>query len=129
MPSPRRARRSSHESQIARHATLKKVEEEVLGKAYDARLMRRLLGYMRPYRGYVALSLVFLLLQSVLQVLGPLLTKIAVDRYLAPSPTRIATVFDRYLPVGPWNGLAAVGMLYLGILLGTFVFEFAQIYL
>ena len=31
-------------------------EEEVLGKAYDARLMRRLLGYMWPYRGYVAVS-------------------------------------------------------------------------
>jgi len=105
------------------------VEEEVLGKAYDSRLMRRLLGYMRPYRGYVALSLVFLLLQSALQVLGPLLTKIAVDRYLAPSPTRIPTAFDRYLPAGAWNGLAAVGMLYLGVLLGTFVFEFAQVYL
>jgi len=37
------------------HAKLEIVEEEVLGKAYDSRLMRRLLGYMRPYRGYVAL--------------------------------------------------------------------------
>jgi len=105
------------------------VEEEVLGKAYDSRLMRRLLGYMRPYRGYVALSIFFLLLESVLQVLGPLLTKIAVDRYLAPSPTRIATPFDRYLPAGPWDGLAAVGMLYLGVLLGSFIFDFAQVYL
>jgi len=105
------------------------VEEEVLGKAYDSRLMRRLLGYMRPYRGYVSLSLVFLLLQSILQVLGPLLTKVAVDRYLAPSATRIPTFFDRYLPVDPWSGLAAVGLLYLGVLLGTFVFEFGQMYL
>jgi ATP-binding cassette subfamily B protein len=105
------------------------VEEEVLGKAYDSRLMRRMLAYMRPYRGYVALSLVFLLLQSILQVLGPLLTKIAVDRYLAPSPTRVPTPIDAYLPASPWNGLAAVGMLYLGVLLGTFIFEFAQIYL
>jgi ATP-binding cassette subfamily B multidrug efflux pump len=105
------------------------VEEEVLGKAYDSRLMRRMLAYMRPYRGYVALSLVFLLLQSILQVLGPLLTKIAVDRYLAPSPTRVPTPLDPYLPTSPWNGLAAVGMLYLGVLLGTFIFEFAQVYL
>jgi len=112
-----------------RHARLKRVEEEVLGKAYDSRLMRRLLGYMRPYRGYVALSLVFLLLQSVLQVLGPLLTKIAVDRYLAPNPARVPTPLDRYLPAGPWDGMAAVGMLYLGVLLGTFIFEFAQVYL
>ncbi len=91
--------------------------------------MRRMLAYMRPYRGYVALSLVFLLLQSILQVLGPLLTKIAVDRYLAPSPTRVPTPIDAYLPASPWNGLAAVGMLYLGVLLGTFIFEFAQSYL
>ncbi|MGD0361322.1 MAG: ABC transporter ATP-binding protein [Bryobacteraceae bacterium] len=105
------------------------MEEEVLGKAYDSRLMRRLLGYMRPYRGYVGLSLVFLLLQSILQVLGPLLTKIAVDCYLAPNPTRVPTLFDRYLPAGPWKGLEAVGLLYLGVLLGTFVFEFAQVYL
>ena len=56
------------------------MEEEVLGKAYDWRLMRRLLGYMRPYRLLVAISLVFLLVQSALQVLGPLLTRTAVDR-------------------------------------------------
>ena len=91
--------------------------------------MRRLLGYMRPYRGYVAWSLFFLLLQSLLQVLGPLLTKIAVDRYLAPGSTRVPTPIDSYLPADPWHGLAAVGMLYLGVLLGTFVFEFAQVYL
>jgi ATP-binding cassette subfamily B protein len=84
---------------------------------------------MRPYSGYVAASLVFLLLQSVLQVLGPLLTKIAVDRYLAPNPTRVPTPIDRYLPAGPGDGLAAVGLLYLGVLLGTFVFEFIQVYL
>jgi ATP-binding cassette subfamily B protein len=84
---------------------------------------------MRPYSGYVAVSLVFLLLQSVLQVLGPLLTKIAVDRYLAPNPTRVPTPIDRYLPAGPGDGLAAVGLLYLGVLLGTFVFEFIQVYL
>ena len=105
------------------------MEEEVLGKAYDSRLMRRLLGYMRPYRGYVALSLVFLLLQSVLQVAGPLLTKIAVDRYLQPNPSRVSTPIDHYLPANPWNGLAAVGVLYLGILLGSFIFGFAQTYL
>ena len=66
-------------------ATLGPVEEEVLGKAYDGRLMRRLLRYMRPYRMLVAVSLVFLLAQSVLQVLGPLLTKTAIDTYLDPA--------------------------------------------
>ena len=105
------------------------MEEEVLGRAYDSRIMRRLLGYMRPYRRLVFFSLLFLLLQSGFQVLGPLLTKIAVDRYLAPSATRIPTPLDRYLPAEPWNGLAAVGVLYLGVLLGNFIFEFGQVYL
>jgi ATP-binding cassette, subfamily B, multidrug efflux pump len=105
------------------------MEEEVLGKAYDGRLMRRLLGYMRPYRGLVGFSLVFLLLQSILQVAGPLLTKIAVDRYLQPDPGRVPTPIDRYLPADPWHGLAVVGLLYLGVLAGTFVFEFFQVYL
>ena len=31
-------------------------EEEALGKAYDARLMRRLMQYIRPYRGWLALA-------------------------------------------------------------------------
>lgn len=91
--------------------------------------MRRLLGYMRPYRKLVALSLLFLLVHSVLQVLGPLLTKLAVDRYLEPDPAQPIALFDRWLPADPWTGLAAVGLMYLGVLIGTLVFEFAQVYL
>ena len=65
-----------------RHACLQtSVEEEVLAKAYDSRLMRRLLGYLRPYAGYIALSLVFLVIYSALQICGPLLTKVAIDKY------------------------------------------------
>ena len=105
------------------------MEEEVLGKAYDSRLMRRLLRYMRPYGGYAAISLVFLLVQSVLQVAGPLLTKIAIDRYLDPSPQRTLSAFDRYLSAEPWTGIGQIGLLYLAVLVGTFLFEFGQIYL
>jgi ATP-binding cassette, subfamily B, multidrug efflux pump len=110
-------------------ARLGKVEEEVLGKAYDNRLMRRLLGYMRPYRGLVAGSLFFLLLQSGFQVLGPLLTRAAVDRYLQHSQTPVHTLLDPFLPADPWDGLTRIGLIYLGVLLGTFVTEFAQTYL
>src|SRR5579863_703597 len=78
--------------------TGKRVEEEVLGKAYDSRLMRRLVGYMRPYWKLVALSLVFLLVQSGLQVLGPLLTKIAVDKYVSPGAAPARTFLDSVLP-------------------------------
>jgi ATP-binding cassette subfamily B multidrug efflux pump len=104
------------------------MEEEVLGKAYDARLMRRMLGYMRPYKGLVALSLLFLLMQSVLQVLGPLLTKAAIDRYIQPSAHPAASIFDAVLPVGAQDGLLRVALLYLGVLAGSFVSGFVQMY-
>ena len=91
--------------------------------------MRRLLGYIRPYRKLVGISLVFLLAQSCLQVLGPLLTKIAVDRYLDPTPRRALTFLDPLLPASPWAGIPRIGLLYLGVLIGTFISEFAQTYL
>src|SRR5450432_3646670 len=103
------------------HGKLDRVDEEVLGKAYDSRLMRRLLGYMRPYRLLVGLSLIFLLVQSGLQVVGPLLTRIAVDRYLQPDLHRLPTFLDRLLPPDAYSGLTTIGMLYLGVLAGTFV--------
>ncbi len=103
------------------------MEEEILGKAYDGRLMRRLLGYMRPYRMLVGLSLVFLLAQSVFQVMGPLLTKTAIDKYLRPEGTH--SFLDGMLPAGAWAGLGRIGLLYLAVLAGVFVTEFAQTYL
>ncbi len=89
--------------------------------------MRRLLGYMRPYRGRVALSLVFLLAQSVFQVMGPLLTKTAIDKYLRPEGA--SSFLTSMLPAGAWAGLSRIGLLYLAVLAGVFVTEFAQTYL
>ena len=105
------------------------MEEEILGKAYDSRLMRRLLGYMRPYRTLVGLSLLFLLVQSGFQVMGPLLTKTAVDKYLRPNGVHTQTFLDPLLPTGAWEGLSRIGLLYLAVLAGMFVTEFAQTYL
>jgi ATP-binding cassette subfamily B protein len=103
------------------------VEEEVLGKAYDSRLMRRLLSYMRPYWKVVAASLVFLFVTALLQIAGPLLTKLAVDRYLAPSAH--STLFDPYLSPNPWTGLAQLSSLYFLSILGAFLCDFGQTYL
>ncbi len=55
-------------------------EEEALGKAYDARLMRRLLSYLRPYWLQVAFAIVMLVAASGLELVGPWLTKVALDR-------------------------------------------------
>src|SRR5947208_14012983 len=60
-------------------------EEEVLGKAYDSRLMRRLLEYLRPYWLVVLVALVATLLYGVLQAVPPYLMKVEVDRYLDPT--------------------------------------------
>ena len=88
--------------------------------------MRRLLFYMRPYRRLVAISVAFLLAQSALQVLGPLLTKTAVDRYLQPNPQRLHTFLEPLLPADPWSGLGRIALLYLAVLAGAFLTEFAQ---
>jgi ATP-binding cassette subfamily B protein len=105
------------------------VEEEVLGKAYDSRLMRRLLSYMRPYRRVVFISLVFLLFNSLFQIAGPLLTKVAIDRYLVPSGKPMWTPLDPFLSHEPLVGLAQVSFVYLLTILGAFLCDFAESYL
>ena len=60
-------------------------EEEVLGKAYDSKLMKRLLGYIRPYKKYVLFAIFLNIIVSSLGPLRPVLTKIAIDDYIASS--------------------------------------------
>src|SRR5271163_2087766 len=103
-------------------------EEEVLGKAYDSRLMRRLLTYLRPYKSHVVVALAAIILKSGLDVLGPFLTKIAIDKYLAKSPNSHSWIGDR-LSSAPLTGIAQIGALYVGILVLTFALEFVQTYL
>jgi ATP-binding cassette subfamily B protein len=105
------------------------LEEEVLGKAYDGRLMRRLLTYMRPYRAIVGASLALLLFDSLLQIIGPLLTKLAVDRYLVPADHPTPTPLDPWLSHDPWSGLTQLAAVYLATVLLGFLFDFGQTYL
>jgi ATP-binding cassette subfamily B multidrug efflux pump len=105
------------------------LEEEVLGKAYDARLMRRLLTYVRPYRSAVAASLLFLVFDSLLEIVGPLLTKLAIDRYLVPASHPIKTPLDRYLAADPWTGLTQLTIIYIAAVALGFLFNFGQTYL
>ena len=60
-------------------------EEEALGKAYDARLARRLLAYLRPYRRSVVLALVLTILVGPLEIVGPYLFGYGVDQYIVPA--------------------------------------------
>src|SRR5687768_11862038 len=70
-------------------------EEEVLGKAYDARLMRRLLKYLWPYKWHALTSLVLTILSAPLVLAGPPLTKAAIDLYL--NSTKPPTGFSKLL--------------------------------
>src|SRR5438046_4235162 len=89
-------------------------EEEVLGKAYDARLMRRLLTYLRPYRTHVALATAAIIGHSALELIPPVLVKI---------------VIDRYIPSGDLSGLGTIAAMYLATLIGSFVLDYTQTWL
>ncbi len=86
-------------------------EEEVLGKAYDARLMRRLLTYLRPYSRQVATAIAAIIAHSVLQLAPPYLTKV---------------VIDDYIPARDLSGLGGVALLFLATLLASFALEYVQ---
>jgi ATP-binding cassette subfamily B protein len=86
-------------------------DEEVLGKAYDSVLMRRLLGYLRPYKPQVGVALAAIITSSVLQLAQPYLTKLAIDQHIA---------------TGQMEGLDRIAFLFLAALTGSFALEFLQ---
>jgi ATP-binding cassette subfamily B multidrug efflux pump len=86
-------------------------DDEVLGKAYDARLMRRLLVFLRPYRLQVVAAVAAIVGLSIVQLVPPYLTK---------------TAIDTYIPAGDLAGLSLVAILYLAVLVAAFLLEWAQ---
>jgi ATP-binding cassette subfamily B protein len=106
-------------------------EEEVLGKAYDSRLMKRLLTYLRPYWWQTAVALTSILLKVVLgpDVIGPFLTATVIDKYLSFAGNKQHWFLDRWLSPNPWIGIGQIAGIYLASLLFNFVLEFVQTYL
>ena len=88
-------------------------DDEVLGKAYDARLMRRLLRYLRPHRQVVVVALAAIIGHSLLQLVLPYLTKLAIDRHIL---------------TGDLVGLDQIALLFLVILVASFVLEYLETY-
>ena len=86
-------------------------DDEILGKAYDARLMRRLLQYLRPYWRQVCVALAAIVAGSAASLAQPYLIKVAIDRYIA---------------VGRLDGLDRIALLYLVILVTAFAAEYVQ---
>ncbi len=89
-------------------------EEEILGKAYDARLMRRLLAYLRPHKWYVAGALLALIGDALCQLAPPYLVKLAIDQYISQ---------------GDLSGLNGIAFVYVGVLVAAFSLEYAQTYM
>lgn len=103
-------------------------EEEILGKAYDSRLMRRLLHYLRPYRGVVALAFIAIFFYGILQAVPPYLLKLEVDRYLDPTSHRKLPHFLLHiLSPNPLTGVLQIALiLLLPCVVLAFILEFSQ---
>lgn len=86
-------------------------EEEAIGKTYDLRIVRRLLGYLRPYWHLAALALVLTFLTNALISTQPLFTKIAVDSYITPRNT---------------DGIWLFALAFFGVFLFRFIFSYLQ---
>ncbi|GAC1700985.1 MAG: ABC transporter ATP-binding protein [Candidatus Limnocylindrales bacterium] len=93
-------------------------EDEILGKAYDARLMRRLLTYLRPYRALVGLALVVLIGQSFVEIAPPIVARFIIDSAIAPAIGPAATI----VPAEGFRRLVPLGLAYLALLaVGAFL--------
>ena len=88
-------------------------DEDAVGRAFDAVLVRRMAAFLRPHAGWVALAVVLLLVTSALELLGPYLTKVAIDDHVAHRDL---------------DGLARIALLYLAVVVGGFLLEYVQFY-
>src|SRR5215475_6254916 len=88
-------------------------DEDVLGKAYDSRLMRRLITYLRPYKKYVVWAFVLILIDSAFESILPLLTKVTIDTYIRNAD---------------FAGLSMIAAAYVALLIFKFLSESFQAY-
>ena len=96
-------------------------EEEALGKAYDSRLMRRLLQYMKPYAWRVALALALVAIVTPLELAPPAIFQKAIDGYFVPAMNHV-------LPEGrAWTGIGWLSLIFLAVLAFDFLAQYLQI--
>jgi ATP-binding cassette subfamily B multidrug efflux pump len=97
-------------------------EDEILGKAYDARIMRRLLTYVRPYLRLTIVALAFLILLSLIDLVGPALIGYGIDHYIAPT-TQTLSEIQRSI------GLLEVSCVFLLVLITGLVLRYLHVLL
>ena len=86
-------------------------EEEAIGKTYDLRVIRRLIGYLRPYWLYVVGALALTLLTNILLSTQPYFTKVAVDNFIVPKEI---------------DGVWLFALAFFGVFLFRFIFSYFQ---
>ena len=96
-------------------------EEEALGKAYDSRLMKRLLRYMTPYRWRVILALALVAVVTPLELAPPKLFQLAIDRYLIPASKQAVALNPA------WHGIIYISLGYFAVLVFDFLAQYIQI--
>ena len=110
-------------------------EEEVLGKAYDARLMRRLLRYLWPYKWHALTALVLTMGSAPLVLAGAPLTKAAIDLFLAPDPSKPVTGFALFLKhlaerfgfgASAYQGIVFISIVFLIANIAAFAVQYTQ---
>ncbi len=119
----------------------RKADDEVAGKVYDARLMRRLGRFVRPYWLQASVASLAVSLKSLCDVAGPILVMVAVDRYLAPEASdqdpsnavahwvAINSPLAHLLPQGAVPGITRLAAIYLIMLVTAYLLQFVQVYL
>ncbi len=97
-------------------------EDEILGKAYDARLVRRLWVYVRPFHRLILVTLLVALLMVGDDLLAPYITQVAIDRYIAPTHPGALSPLERM------NGTLLIALAYLLTLCIGFALRYIQNY-
>jgi ATP-binding cassette, subfamily B, multidrug efflux pump len=129
------------ESQSGSGTPKRRADDEVAGKVYDARLMRRLGRFVRPYWLQASVASLAVSLKSLCDVAGPILVMVAVDRYLAPESSdqdpsnavahwvAINSPLAHLLPQGAVHGITRLAEIYLIMLVTAYLLQFVQVYL
>jgi ATP-binding cassette, subfamily B, multidrug efflux pump len=138
---------ASPAAQTAKPQAAAPQEDDIVGKAYDSRLMRRLIRYLYPYKWAAITSLVAILLKAGADVLGPYLTMVAVDLYLTPAMAKTpqaaaaaaakgaqnhAWIMHWLTPWargGAWQGISELAGVWMAALLLSYGLEALQIWL
>ncbi|MDZ7638067.1 MAG: ABC transporter ATP-binding protein [Bryobacterales bacterium] len=104
-------------------------EEQVSAKRHDWQLTWRMLSCLLPYRKQVLVALVALSFYAVLQVVPPLLSKLAIDSYLANPREPLPPLLAPYLPEDPATAIVWIAAAFFATLLITFLLQFIQSYI